>query len=120
VISRGATALEDLNDDHAAAAARSRMRTRLRFTFTDAVGITGRVLRLWNAEQLTHTHDIVGPVGIGEEAIVADAVEPIGQDMDQKAADELVGIERHQLVTSDALGPVMLFVGGALGGLGLL
>ena len=35
------------------------MRTRLRFTFTDAVGITGRVLWLWNAEQLTHSRDIV-------------------------------------------------------------
>ena len=48
------------------------------------------------------------PVGIGEEAIVADAVEPVGQDMDQKAANELVGIERHKLVTSGALGAVIL------------
>jgi hypothetical protein len=38
---------------------------------------------------------------------VADAVEPVGQDMDQKAANELVGIERHKLVTSGALGPVI-------------
>ena len=84
------------------------MRTRLRFTFTNAVDITGRGLWLWNAEQLTHSCDIVGPVCIGEEAIVADAVESVGQDMDQKAANELVSIERHQLVASVELGPVIL------------
>ena len=39
---------------------------------------------------------------------MADAVEPVGQDMDQKAADEFVGIERHQLVASGALGAVIL------------
>ena len=32
----------------------------------------------------------------------------VGQDMDQEAADEFVGIERHQLVASGALGPVIL------------
>jgi hypothetical protein len=35
-------------------------------------------------------------------------VEPVGQDMDQKAADELVGVERHELVASVELGPVIL------------
>ena len=39
---------------------------------------------------------------------MADAVEPVGQDMDQKAADEFVGIEGHQLVASSALGAVIL------------
>ena len=47
--------------------------------------------------------DVGGPVGIGEETIVADAVEPVGQDIDQKAANELVSTERHQLVTSGVL-----------------
>src|SRR6201997_411429 len=32
----------------------------------------------------------------------------VGQDMDQEAADELVGVERHKLVASVALGPVIL------------
>jgi len=39
---------------------------------------------------------------------VTDAVEPVRQDVDQEAADELVGIERHQLVASIALRPVIL------------
>src|SRR5438477_10230382 len=39
---------------------------------------------------------------------MTDAVEPVGQDVDQEAADELVGVERHELVASVALGPVIL------------
>ena len=83
------------------------MRTRLRFTVTDAVGITGRFLWLWNAEQLPRSCDVVGAPAIGEETVVTDAVEPVGQDMDQEAADELVGVERHKLAASVALGPVI-------------
>ena len=39
-------------------------------------------------EELTGQCDIGGPAGIGEEAVVADAVEPVGQDVDQEVADE--------------------------------
>ena len=39
---------------------------------------------------------------------MADAVEPVGQDVDQEAADELVGGERHQLVACSNLGRVIL------------
>ena len=39
---------------------------------------------------------------------MTDAVEPVGQDMDQEAADELVGVERHQLVAGIGLGAVIL------------
>jgi len=42
-------------------------------------------------EEPTGQCDIASPVGIGEEAVVADAMEPVGQDVDQKASDELVG-----------------------------
>ena len=45
---------------------------------------------------------------VGEETVVRDAVETVGQDVDQKAADELVGIEPHKLVASVELGPVIL------------
>ena len=33
---------------------------------------------------------------VGEKAEVTDAHEAIGQDMEQKAADKLLGIERHR------------------------
>src|SRR5436190_8371400 len=52
--------------------------------------------------------NVVGPVGISEEAVVTDAMKSVGQDMDQEAADELVGVERHKLIASVALGPVIL------------
>ena len=39
----------------------------------------------------------------------------VGHDVNQKAADELVGVERHKLVAGVAFGPVMLpFEGHAL------
>ena len=60
------------------------------------------------AEELAGHSDISGPVGIGEEAVMTDAVEPVGQYVDQEAADELVGVERHELVAGVALGPVIL------------
>ena len=35
---------------------------------------------------------------IGKETVVVDAVEPVWQGMQQKAADEFIGRERHHLV----------------------
>ncbi len=37
------------------------------------------------------------PVTVGEEAVVADAMEAVGQAMEQETADELMGVERHHL-----------------------
>jgi hypothetical protein len=39
---------------------------------------------------------------------MTDAVEPVGQYVDQEAADELVAVERHELVAGVALGLVIL------------
>ena len=36
--------------------------------------------------------------GAGEQPVVADAVEPLGQDVEQEAPDELVGRQRHRAV----------------------
>lgn len=41
---------------------------------------------------------LVAAGAIGEEAVMADAVESVRQGMQEKAADELVGFERHHLV----------------------
>ena len=53
-------------------------------------------------EQFTGARDVVGALGAGEQAIVADAMEACGQHVHEKAADELVCRERHHLI---ALGP---------------
>src|ERR1700731_3139871 len=54
----------------------------------------------WHCEQLAGACDVAGSGGIVEQAVVADAVEPLRQDMHEEAADELVGIERHHLDVS--------------------
>ena len=59
-------------------------------------------------EQLTRSRDVLGAPAIGEEAVVPNAVAPVGQDVDQETADELVGVERHELVVSVSLGSVIL------------
>ena len=45
---------------------------------------------------------------IGEQAIVSDAVEAVRQNVDEEAADELVGGERHRLVAGAAVGTIIL------------
>ena len=84
------------------------MRKCLRLTIGGAVGVTGRILWRRCVEQLTRSRDVFGAPAVGEETVVSDAVEPVGQDVDQEAADKLVGVERHQLVASVGLGPVIL------------
>jgi len=39
---------------------------------------------------------------------VTDAVEALGQDVNEEAADELVGRERHDLVAIGSLYPIVL------------
>ncbi len=84
------------------------MREYLRLTVAGAVSITGRILWRRYVEQLTRSGDVLGAAAVGEETIVTDAVETVGQDVDQEAADELVGVERHQLVAGIGLGAVIL------------
>ena len=68
------------------------MREYLRLTVAGAVSIAGRILWRRYVEQLTRSGDVLGAPAIGEEAVVPDAVESVGQHMDQEAADELVGV----------------------------
>ena len=41
-------------------------------------------------KQVAHVREGLVSVALGEEAIVTDAMEAVGQDMEEKAADELV------------------------------
>ena len=49
--------------------------------------------RRGRSDQLFGTRDVRFAAGAGEQSIVADAMEPLGQNMEQKAPDELVGRE---------------------------
>ena len=51
----------------------------------------------WRASSSCDTGRACAAMAIGEEAVVADAMEAVRQDVQQEAADELVGVERHHL-----------------------
>jgi len=52
--------------------------------------------------------DVAGSDRAGEEAVVADAVKAAGQHVQEKAADELAGLEGHSLAPVTAFDPVVL------------
>ena len=66
-------ALEDLDDDHATAAAWARAREG-RLVAIMMIGIGSLALGLLATEQLAGAIDVVGAGGLGEQAVVADAV----------------------------------------------
>ncbi len=70
---------------------------------------------LGRGEQLADALDVVGSNRAGEQAVVADAVEAARQHVQEKAADELGGVERHGPEPVAAFDPVVLpFEGHAL------
>src|ERR1700751_5153508 len=69
-------------------------------------------LRLWHGEQFARPRDVVGTGGLGEQAVVADAVEALRQDVDEEAADELTGCQGHELVSGAAVGAIVLVLEG--------
>ena len=73
----------------------------------------GRILR--RGEQLSGALDVLSANRAGEQAVVADAVEAARQHVQEKAADELVGVERHGLEPVASFAAVVLpFEGDAL------
>jgi hypothetical protein len=108
----GGAAPEGLDDDHAAAAAGTGLRKRLGLA---AVG-RGMVVALARArrhgEEFTGAGDVVAAGAAGEQAVMANAVEAVGQHMDEEAADELAGRERHDLVARRPIGAIILVLEG--------
>src|SRR5215468_6124953 len=93
---RCSAARKDLDNDHAAAAARAR-----RVMIGRGVRIGGVVhcrrinLRHWSSHQLPGARDVGLAAGAGQQPVVADAMKPLWQYVEQEAPDELVGTERH-------------------------
>src|SRR4030088_3757385 len=98
----GATAREDLDDDHATSAAWT-----ARLAGIDG-GSGGLAFRVCNGERLAGACDVVGAGAFGKQAVVADAVEAFWQHVDEETADELVGGECHALVSIAALDAIVL------------
>ena len=79
--------LEGLDDDHGSAAGRAGIgKPRRLLGIGDRIGFA---LWCWDAEQPTRSVEVLGAPAVGEEAIVADAVEALGQDVNEEASDEL-------------------------------
>ena len=71
---------------------------------------------LRHGEQLASTSDIGGAVfAVGEQPVVTDAMQALGQHMDQEASDELMRWQRHGLVPAGPLDPVILPLEGDAG-----
>src|SRR5580658_10387518 len=105
---RRAATPECLDDDHAPAAAWAGKRGWLDLAAIGTVRVVGLLGRFRNLKQLTGTDDVLGPATIGEQAIMADAVEPVGQHVHEEAADELVDVESHLLAPVVLFGAVIL------------
>jgi hypothetical protein len=54
-------------------------------------GVRGAGLRHWCVEQAACSGDVVGARAVGEQTVVADAVEAVRQDVNQETSDELAG-----------------------------
>src|SRR5271166_3832568 len=105
-IERGA-GLRTFDDDHPAAAARASARRRRCFGL--AVGLS---VALWGetfdgGEQSAGALDVARSNRAGEQAVMADAVEAAGQHVQEEAADELAGVERHGPEPVVAFDPVV-------------
>ncbi len=71
---------------------------------------------LRHSEQLASTSDICSAVfAAGEQPVVADTMQALGQHMDQEAADELMCGQGHGLVAAGPLDPVILPLEGNAG-----
>src|SRR5215831_14471206 len=106
-------ACKDLDNEHAAAAGWARRAMIGRGVRTDSVVCCRRaVVRGWGADKLLGTRDVGFAAGARQQPVVADAVEPLRQNVEQEAPDELVGGERHCAVPRLPVAAVILVAEG--------
>ena len=83
--------------------------------FRHSAGVASIVVLCWRldrrrrcGDQLPRTRNAGLAGGAGEQPVVADAMEPLWQDMQQEAPDELVGRERHRAIPRPPVAVVIL------------
>src|SRR3954454_16527220 len=110
---RCATALEELDDDHASAAARAcRAMIGHRVWLGGAVRCRRLCRRLRGGDQLPGSRGVGFAAGTCEQAVVADAVKSFGQNVKQEASDELVGGKGHRAIPHLPVAAVILVAEG--------
>lgn len=108
------SALKDVDDAHGAAALRTDERAVVAglnvialFCIAAMVHRLQACWRIFVAQQIAGVCQIVFSPGVGDQTVVADAVEPRREHMKQEAADELLGGQCHGLVPVRRFGPVV-------------
>ena len=101
---------EEQRDEHAVAAARTAARCcRWLHRHGQLAGLCRRLrLARRHGEQFPGSGDQAHAVAIGEQAVMADALEALGQHVHQETPDELMRRERHGLVPAGAFDPIVL------------
>src|SRR5262245_22979180 len=114
-MARTMTRLEGLDDHHAAAAVRAGMIVLLRERRVLAGCVImrwlGRLRDLWcRGDELPRVGELfgAGANAIRQQAVVPDAVEALGQDVHEEAANELARLQRHGFVPVRAFEAVVL------------
>ena len=102
------TAQEGFSDDHGRTAVWTDI-SCLRFL---ALLFIGCLFLRWtfsfiHPQQFPGARQIVFAIGIGNQAIVPDAMKTAGQDKDKKAADKLVSVQRHGCGSLRVLAPII-------------
>lgn len=65
-----------------------------------------------HGDKFSGARDIGLAAGAGEEPVVTDAVEPVGEDVEQEPPDELVGRQGHCAKPGPAVAAVILVAEG--------
>ena len=66
------------------------------------LGLVVGLLDRFDLDQVAHAGEGLAPVALGKEAVVTDAGEAVGQDMKEKASDELVRGKPHEAASAAA------------------
>ena len=61
-----------------------------------------------DTKQFAHLHRVPGPSGIGKQAVMADTMKTVWQNMDEEAADKFTRFQGHGLVSGFPLSPIVL------------
>jgi len=101
---------ERIDKDHRPATARARITERWRLIVVG--GLLGQILAWRHVEQVPGAFQVLGAMSIGEQAVMADAMEAIGQHVEEKAPNEFGGGQGHELLAILAFGPVVFVLEG--------
>ena len=78
-----------------------------RFCLTDLRCIARHICGS-NLQELTGLHQLLHAVCIGHPPVMTNAMQATGQNVDEKAANELVSGQCHGILAGAALGPIVL------------